>query len=73
MTVTFEYNGNTYPSVMERDEGWEQLLVMIPEPTGDYFLAKIDSFGKYELIEEVSAANVSVILPKPTERVVNNA
>jgi len=60
--VQFEYNGETFPFVVDQEDGWENLCVLIPEPTGDYFLAYIDSFGKYTLIEEVGQDEVSVIV-----------
>ena len=61
-TVTFEYNGETFPCVIESEEGYEKIAVLIPETTGDYFLSIIDSSGKYELQEEVGADEVTVTI-----------
>ena len=59
--VSFVYNGEEFPCLIEREEGYEKLAVLIPEITGDYFLAVIDSCGTYEMKEEVSADDVTVI------------
>lgn len=56
------YGGIEYPQVLFEEGGYEEILVLIPEPTGDYFLSKITSFGDYELIEEVAEKDVKVVL-----------
>ena len=60
--MKFIYNGIEYPRVFLQDGGYEEIEVIIPEPTGDYFLSKITSFGGYEMIEEISDGDVEILL-----------
>ena len=62
--MKFRYCGEDYPRVYLQDGGYEEILVIIPEPTGDYFLSKITSFGKYELLEEIPQGDVEIIISK---------
>ena len=59
--LKLRYNGNEYPFVEFSEGGYEEIITLIPEPTGDYFLAKISSQGRYDLIDEVREQNVEII------------
>lgn len=61
MKLKFEYKGVTYPFSIFGDES-EECFVMIPEPTGDYFLATIDDSGRYVLKEMIAEKDVKVII-----------
>ena len=58
--LRFVYKGQTYPQFISEDEGHEIQHVLIPEISGDYFLAQIDSGGGYKLIELVASADVKI-------------
>ena len=62
MKTKFLYGEVEYPYTNARELGREERIVfIIPDVTGDYFLAKIDSSGNYKLLEEVSESDVTVI------------
>ena len=54
------YKGIEYPYKSHIEEGFEEQIVLIPEASGDYFLAKIDSSGYYEVLEEIAEAQVEI-------------
>lgn len=63
-----------YPTRAYESDGYEETIVLIPEPTGDYFLSKITSSGGYDLLEEVRNEDVKIlitekdlVLPRPTK------
>lgn len=58
----FRLKGQEYPKIVEKNEGYECFITIIPEPTGDYFLAKIDSSGDYQLLDYVSQQEVVVLV-----------
>lgn len=59
--LTLEFKGDVYPFICERTEGYERFITLIPEPTGDYFLADIDSDGVYKVIDFVAKEDVKVL------------
>ncbi len=62
--MKFKYNGETYPLLLENDveQGYERQLVIIPEITGDYFLAEISSAGEYKVEECIAFCEVEIII-----------
>jgi len=64
----FIFNGERYPRYLHQEEGFEVLEVLIPEPTGDYFLAEIDSSGGYKFKDFVAANKVAISHNKSLER-----
>ena len=67
--MKFVYGGVEYPHVISSpsvDCGYEELIVIIPEPTGDYFLSKITSMGGYELLDELAHDEVEIVLDEKT-------
>ena len=70
MSIKFLYNGETYPQITAQEFDYneadkllqyERFITIAPNPNGDYDMIEIDSAGKYELLEEISAQYVSVI------------
>ena len=59
--MKLKYKGITYPDLIVEGDA-EVFDTLIPEPTGDYFLARIDSGGGYELLEFVAEADVEIIV-----------
>ncbi len=59
--MKFQYGENIYPVVTKQEEDYEEMLVLIPESTGDFFLAKITSDGGYELLDEIAASKVTLV------------
>jgi len=55
------YENVEYPYKTRIEEGYEEQIVLIPEASGDYFLAKIDSSGDYKLLESVAEADVEIV------------
>lgn len=56
----FLYEGNEYPNILSSEDGYESFETLIPEPSGDYFLAVIDSLGEYKLIEFIPKEQVTI-------------
>ena len=58
----FIYKGREYPILVQdaTQESNEIQLVIIPEVSGDYFLAKIDSNGGYNLLEMIPFDEVHI-------------
>ncbi len=59
--LRLEFEGVAYPYVCESVEGFEVFITLIPEPTGDYFKAKIDSCGRYDILDFVAKEDVKII------------
>ena len=59
--LKLEFNGVAYPFISEGSEDYERFITLIPEPTGDYFLASIDSDGVYKMIEFVAKEEVKIL------------
>lgn len=59
--LTLEFKGTVYPFICESAEDYERFITLIPEPTGDYFLASIDSDGAYNVIESVAKDDVKIL------------
>jgi hypothetical protein len=59
--LKLEFNGVVYPYISQRTEDYERFITLIPEPTGDYFLADIDSDGVYKMIEFVAKEDVKIL------------
>ena len=59
--LKLEFEGITYPYICESVEGFEVFITLIPEPTGDYFKAKIDSCGGYNILDFVAKEDVKII------------
>jgi hypothetical protein len=60
----FIYKGEEYPRYLKKEQDYEVIEVLIPEPTGDYFLAIIDSSGGYLIKEFVSNGDVELSLDR---------
>jgi len=58
----FIYKAQKYPVLVQEgtQERKEVQLVLIPEITGDFFLATISSDGDYELMDFVPAGEVTI-------------
>lgn len=59
MKLMWKYN--EYPNMLQSSEDYEVFETLIPEPTGDYFLATIDSGGAYQCLEFVPKDEVTII------------
>ena len=59
--LKLEFKGTIYPFICESTEDYERFVTLIPEPTGDYFLASIDSDGSYKIIESVAKDEVKIL------------
>tara|TARA_R110001599_G_scaffold321655_1_gene532341 strand:- start:72 stop:260 length:189 start_codon:yes stop_codon:yes gene_type:complete len=59
--LKLEFKGSVYPFICESTEDYERFITLIPEPTGDYFLASIDSDGSYNIIESVAKDDVKIL------------
>lgn len=55
------FKGSVYPFICESTEDYERFITLIPEPTGDYFLASIDSDGSYNIIEFAAKEDVEIL------------
>ena len=62
LNIKFIYKKHRYPRIICLEEGYEVQEVIIPEISGDYFLASITSLGKYKLIDTVPKQEVKIIL-----------
>ena len=58
--MQLEWKGELYPKMLFEEEGFEIFETLIPEPTGDYFHARIDSAGKYECLDFVAELEVTI-------------
>ena len=58
--MKFIYNGKEYPHIIPNNEDYEKQIVLIPEISGDYFMAIIDSSGGYEVVDCVGESEVEV-------------
>jgi len=59
--MKLEWEGNIYPRVIKYDEGFEIFETLIPDPTGDFLHAVIDSDNNYEFVDFVAANEVKVL------------
>ena len=60
--MNIEWKGEIYPKTLFEEDGYEVFETLIPEPTGDYFHARIDSCGKYECLDFVAELEVKVLI-----------
>jgi len=60
MEIKLRYNGITYPEIINQIEGFEMFITLIPEPTGDYFLAEMNSDGKFKILDSVAECEVEI-------------
>jgi len=59
--LRLEFEGVIYPYLCESTEDFEVFVTLIPEPAGDYFMAKIDSCGGYDILDFVAKEEVRII------------